>query len=406
MLLPRRYLSRLVPVLAFAVLGTGTVGVGAVVTSAADRDATTATVTAPTSPPPRSTTPDGATPPVAAVATAAVGGAPTDDPTAAAPPTPGRAAPVSPVEVGPLVRLVSPDMLLRVGRTITGAELDELRDLDNLSAMALVDAGSLGTAATSLQVLGVDPTEVRAWTPPPSAASDELWQALGRGELVLDLERQKAFTDQLGAPVEVRASSVDQVRLGGLAALGMGTTDALVSRPRARSLGVAPDSGVLLATPGRSMASLTRAAHRIFGPDAEVVLLRAPSSDDAYSGRPRSYRELYQAAARTCPGLSWTVLAAIGQVESNHGRNAGVSSAGAMGPMQFLPSTWAYYKVDGDGDGVADITNPFDAVYGAAKYLCASGAGRGGQSLYDAVFAYNHADWYVRLVLDLAARYR
>jgi membrane-bound lytic murein transglycosylase B len=74
--------------------------------------------------------------------------------------------------------------------------------------------------------------------------------------------------------------------------------------------------------------------------------------------------------------------------------------------MQFLPSTWAWAGVDGDGDGRADIMSPYDAVPAAALYLCRSGAGHGGRSLYAALYSYNHADWYVRQVLALAARYR
>jgi membrane-bound lytic murein transglycosylase B len=99
------------------------------------------------------------------------------------------------------------------------------------------------------------------------------------------------------------------------------------------------------------------------------------------------------------------VLAAIGQVESDHGRNAGRSSAGALGPMQFLPSTWKSYGVDGDGDGKADIMNPYDAIPAAARYLCANGGGKGGRQLYRAIWAYNHADWYVQKVLNLAKAY-
>jgi membrane-bound lytic murein transglycosylase B len=74
--------------------------------------------------------------------------------------------------------------------------------------------------------------------------------------------------------------------------------------------------------------------------------------------------------------------------------------------MQFLPSTWQYSGVDGDGDGKADIMSAYDAVPAAALYLCRNGAGRGGQSLYNAIFSYNHADWYVREVLALAAEYK
>ncbi|MGH8969166.1 MAG: lytic transglycosylase domain-containing protein, partial [Actinomycetes bacterium] len=119
---------------------------------------------------------------------------------------------------------------------------------------------------------------------------------------------------------------------------------------------------------------------------------------------PAAYRAIYVAAARTCKGLSWTVLAAIGQVESGHGRNTNTSYAGAQGPMQFLPSTFAAYGVDGDGDGDIDIHDPVDAIFSAAGYLCANGAGRGGDALYRAIWHYNHADWYVQLVLRLAGQ--
>ena len=120
---------------------------------------------------------------------------------------------------------------------------------------------------------------------------------------------------------------------------------------------------------------------------------------------PSLYASLYRAAASTCPGLSWTVLAAIGQVESGHGRDPSTSYAGAMGPMQFEPGTFTTYAVDGNHDGVADIMNPADAIYTAARYLCANGAGGGGDALARAIWHYNHADWYVQMVLALAKQY-
>ena len=101
-------------------------------------------------------------------------------------------------------------------------------------------------------------------------------------------------------------------------------------------------------------------------------------------------------------GIPWQVLAAINKVESNWGRNMGPSSAGAIGWMQFMPSTWLRWGVDANGDGVADPWNPTDAVYSAARYLAAAG---GTTNLYRGVFAYNHADWYVHEVLSLADLY-
>ena len=101
-------------------------------------------------------------------------------------------------------------------------------------------------------------------------------------------------------------------------------------------------------------------------------------------------------------GIPWNVLAAINKIESNFGQNMGPSSAGAIGWMQFMPSTWLRWGVDADGDGVADPWNAGDAVYAAARYLAASG---GQTDISRAVFSYNHADWYVREVLDLAQVY-
>jgi murein DD-endopeptidase MepM/ murein hydrolase activator NlpD len=98
-------------------------------------------------------------------------------------------------------------------------------------------------------------------------------------------------------------------------------------------------------------------------------------------------------------GIQWQVLAAINKVESNFGRNMGPSSAGAVGWMQFMPSTWERWGMDANGDGIADPWNPQDAIYSAARYLAAAG---GSQDISRAVLAYNHAQWYVDEVLQLA----
>jgi len=118
----------------------------------------------------------------------------------------------------------------------------------------------------------------------------------------------------------------------------------------------------------------------------------------------REYVKLYKESAEKYGfGRDWYVLAAVGQVESNHGENMGPSSAGAMGPMQFLPSTWAASGVDGDGDGAANIMDPEDAVPAAAGYLKEGGAPR---DWYAALYSYNHADWYVKKVFAVAEAYR
>jgi hypothetical protein len=104
---------------------------------------------------------------------------------------------------------------------------------------------------------------------------------------------------------------------------------------------------------------------------------------------------IYQAAGIQY-GVRWEVLAAINEIETDYGRNLNVSSAGALGWMQFLPSTWRLYGVDANGDGVKDPYNPVDAIFAAARYLRAAGADT---DIRRAVFAYNHADWYVDSVM-------
>jgi murein DD-endopeptidase MepM/ murein hydrolase activator NlpD len=115
----------------------------------------------------------------------------------------------------------------------------------------------------------------------------------------------------------------------------------------------------------------------------------------------RSYEELlalWHRAGDTY-GVPWQVLAAINKIESDFGRNMGPSSAGAVGWMQFMPDTWLRWGLDANGDGLADPWNPDDAVFAAARYLAAAGAH---DDLSRAVFAYNHAQWYVDEVLGLA----
>jgi hypothetical protein len=139
-----------------------------------------------------------------------------------------------------------------------------------------------------------------------------------------------------------------------------------------------------------------------------------PPSRTATADIPAGYLRRYQAGAGRCPGLSWTVLAAIGKVESNHGRarlsgvRSGWNVAGAAGPMQFgigvgrAGNAWATYGRDFDGDGRRSVYDPGDAIPAAARYLCAAGApGR----LDQAIYAYNHSWAYVGRVEAIARGY-
>ncbi|WP_371927776.1 NlpC/P60 family protein [Lentzea sp. HUAS12] len=128
---------------------------------------------------------------------------------------------------------------------------------------------------------------------------------------------------------------------------------------------------------------------------------------------PPDYCLLYRTAASHCPGLDWTVLAAIGKVETDHGRSplpgvhSGENQAGAGGPMQFLAATFngviSAHQLPPGGASPPSRYNPHDAIHAAAFLLCDNGV-RGGD-LYAAIYSYNHADWYVDMVLDQAAAY-
>jgi hypothetical protein len=150
-------------------------------------------------------------------------------------------------------------------------------------------------------------------------------------------------------------------------------------------------------------------------PAAARPARQAPPSRAASGDIPAGYLTLYRQAAPRCPGLSWAVLAAIGKVESDHGRarlpgvRSGWNHAGAAGPMQFgigkgrAGNAWARFGRDDDHNGHTSVYDPGDAIPAAARYLCDAGAPR---RLDAALYAYNPSTSYVALVKRWAAHYR
>jgi hypothetical protein len=178
-------------------------------------------------------------------------------------------------------------------------------------------------------------------------------------------------------------------RAGALAAAGAG----LLAGPLMVVAALAAAGGATLEAGGGSTASQSA----------------SPSGIAQREIPPQALRLYWEAARRY--GLDWAILAAIGRIECDHGRDpdpscaheGAMNAAGAGGPMQFIASTWARYGVDGDGDGRIDRWDQADAIFAAANYLGASGAR---QDYRRAIFAYNHAGWYVEEVERWAARYR
>jgi membrane-bound lytic murein transglycosylase B len=181
--------------------------------------------------------------------------------------------------------------------------------------------------------------------------------------------------------------------------------------------------------------------------DDEFFQISSTGDNDVPDAALRAYHRAERVMAHDAPGcdISWTLLAAIGRVESNHGRFGGaelgsdgisrpairgprLDGAGpfaairdtdggrldrdklwdrAVGQMQFLPETWRSVARDGDGDGDADPFDIDDSALGSAVYLCGAGGSlANAEGMARAAFRYNHSDYYVRLVLSFQAGYQ
>jgi membrane-bound lytic murein transglycosylase B len=359
--------------------------------------------------------------------------APTTTTTATTVPAPIRTAPRTAAPVAaPTATTVAPDSPAL--RALVEASTAERRRLGDAIAELEARIGGMDAALAvaqdglSSQRAGIEALEVRA-----GRARSEVDQADARvGRLQASAS---TAADAAGAPrtpvarppalghtpqdaaAQARQALADAVgaRLDAGDALAVAQLDLDLAREAAVGASAGVEAGAdelqrardALAGLRQQLAAAEQAAPIV--PAAGQVTLVPGASALGTATVPAAYLSLYGRAAATCAGLPWTVLAAVGAVESGHGQSTapgvqtGANVAGAMGPMQFLAATWAAYGVDGDGDGIRNVYDPDDAVFGAARYLCASGAGTP-STLRSALFSYNHADWYVEMVLALAAR--
>ena len=310
--------------------------------------------------------------------------------------------------------LVVPDVIASVPGGLTEADLGRIEKLGGVRALLAIDGARIAVNGVQLTVLAAPAAALRPWTPPTTAASQRVWSAFQAGDLVTSAQAASAAHLASGGKYPVVAAVSAQITDGGTALLGVAGVDGVVNQAEGSKLGLVKNVAVLVNAPAADMTTLVGQVKSALGAGAQVVRLAPvtvstslPVDATPPTGRPTNYLQLFQeSAAQYCPGLSWTVLAAIGQIESADGQNMGPSTAGALGPMQFLPSTWSTWGIDGFGDtGPPDIMNPFDAVPAAARMLCADGAASGGAGLQQAIFDYNHATWYVDEVLTLAGEY-
>ena len=338
-------------------------------------------------------------------------------------PPPGIAAPTGPptqlltaAGSGGNSKLYVPDLIAAVPGGFTSSQLAAISRLAGVQAVLPVDGGKVTVNGQSANLLGVSPQAFRSWTPLSTSGSAAIWSALSKGQLVSTRAAARRLHLAAGKSYPVSAAVLARLPFGGATALSVTGADAIVNLSRSAQLGLAQNFAVLIsAPPSASLPTLMAQVKSVIGKSGQVVNLvsyglatasKTPVATTIPAGAPANYLNLFKAsAARYCPGMSWTVLAAIGQIESGDGANNGPSSAGALGPMQFMPDTWAEWGISGFGSpGPPDIMNPLDAVPSAARLLCAAGAANPA-TLGQAIFAYNHANWYVAEVLALAGEY-
>jgi hypothetical protein len=311
-------------------------------------------------------------------------------------------------------RIILPDLAVIQANGISDASLARIGKIHGVTQTLALDGAAVTSGGTKVNVIGVNAQQFRSWTPLKTASNQRLWTALDSGGFVASTDARHRLGLHKGDSYSFTGSGTVGLKFAGAARLGVAGIDVVVSSKVSARLGLIHNVAALISAPGLSMKKLrhdVKAA--LAGSAAKLITLRpqhAPppvATSQTPSGRPASYIQLFQeSAAQYCPGLPWTVLAAIGQIESGDRANPGVSSAGAMGPMQFLPSTWAEWGITAFGEpSPPNIMDPFDAVPAAARYLCAAG-GATAAGLPGAVFAYNHANWYVTEVLALAKEYQ
>jgi hypothetical protein len=336
---------------------------------------------------------------------------------------PGKPGPVSPDDSGHVGTgrvavasdrssfrgIILPDLLVVVPRGLSKGQIARLRAINGVMKLITFDGAQITLAGQPTSVIGVNPGQFRSWVPLRTASDSKLWGHLAAGQFIAEASSSARLGLTNSATYQLAGASSLHVRFGGAAPLDVAGVDLVVDQAVSHKLGLVHQVAALINAPGPSIATLTAKVRRVLGTGVRMVTLRGrQGAVQTTPSQITNYLQLFQASsARYCPELSWTVLAAIGQIESADGRNVGPSSAGALGPMQFLPSTWAEWGVDGFGPaGPPDVMDPFDAVPSAARMLCAAGADTGTQSgLRQAIFAYNHAGWYVNEVLALAAQY-
>jgi len=306
-------------------------------------------------------------------------------------------------------QIILPDLAVIEPHGLSVADIRKLGKVRGARDVLAVDGAGITVRGRQVNVIGVDPQQFRSWTPLATASDTRLWEAIAGGDFVSAGSARQQLRLHSGTRYQLAGASRVTLTYGGAATFGIAGVDLVVNSSASGALGLIHNVAALISAPGVAMPALKREVRTALGGAGRVVSLREPQlpvDASTSTSKPATYLQLFrESAARYCPGMSWTVLAAIGQIESGDGANVGPSTAGAEGPMQFLPSTWQEWGITAFGEpGPPNVMDPYDAVPSAARLLCAAGAGTAA-GLPGAILAYNHASWYVAEVLALAQQY-
>jgi len=248
--------------------------------------------------------------------------------------------------------------------------------------IAVMFAGcGVGQNSSSLPPSKLEKSAPQASPTPSEAAASTLTVVPVPTSLPALDDPQKIAAELIGAEQAIRSESTPPEAFSRLGRVQQAAYRKLVADPASRAVAIAKAPPALRQVvqaniqAGAELRALTEPADKI--PAWKIV--QPPPAEEL--------RRYYQQAQDRF-GIAWAYLASIHLVETRMGRIRGTSSAGAQGPMQFIPGTWARY-------GEGDINDPHDAIFAAARYLKASGAPA---AMDKALFAYNHSQRYVSAV--------
>lgn len=220
---------------------------------------------------------------------------------------------ITAVQVAPLRRIVPPDLLAISAKGITAAQLTKIKKLRHVRDVITADGGAIRLQSRLANVLGVDPSTFRSWTPPATAANERIWSSLAKNEFVLSTAAQARLRLHPGTSYQMAGATQALVPLGASATLGVPGVDALVSQSTSHVLGLVPNVAAMINAPGANIRTLISHVRAVLGPPSQIIDLDAAAgrlpvdSGVTTTGRPTIWTctgNPPSGTAPDCPGRS------------------------------------------------------------------------------------------------------